>query len=137
MDGVLINNIMEKEVLYNDNMHFEHDLWKSEIAYWRDELKSFNNRLSELVTRWTDKETLAKIGRYQNEFIVHGGAMEDLIETIQQHEIHIAEQSKMGTDMLDSSLAKEHLEFRNRFENQRQIYTELKKKFFRFLQKHI
>ena len=37
-----------KEIVYNENLHFEHENWKSELAFWEDELKSFTNRLSEL-----------------------------------------------------------------------------------------
>ncbi|TYB79509.1 hypothetical protein [Bizionia myxarmorum] len=126
---------MEKEILYNENMHFEHQLWKGELDFWKDELKSFNNRLSELATRWTKKDVLAQLEHYQNEFILHGGVIEDLKETIEEHETRIAGQSKMGEDAIDTELAKRHIEFRNRIETQRHIYSELKKKFFKFLEK--
>lgn len=128
---------MKKELLYNSNMHFEHQQWKGEIAFWKDELKSFNNRLSELVTRWTNKEVLVKLEHYQNEFVLHGSVIEDLQETIYEHETRIAGQSKTGTDAIDTQLAKKHLEFRNSMETQRQIYAELKTAFFRFLTKYM
>jgi hypothetical protein len=116
-------------------MHFEHKHWKDELAFQKDELKSFNNRLSELVTRWTDKEVQAQLEHYQNEFVLHLGVIEDLQETIEEHEIRIAGQSETGTDSIDTQLAKKHIEFRNRIETQRHIYAELKKEFFRFLVK--
>lgn len=128
---------MKKEVLYNSNMHFEHEQWEGELAFWKDELKSFNNRLSELVTRWTDKDVLAQLEHYQNEFVLHGGVIEDLQETIEEHETRIAGQSKTGADAIDMQLAKKHIEFRNRMETQRHIYAELKKEFFRFLTKYM
>ena len=128
---------MEKQILYSDNMHFEHQQWKGEIAFWKDELKSFNNRLSELITRWASKEVLAQIGHYQNQFIVHGGVIDDLLETIEEHDIRMAAQSKTGTDVLDTQLSKKHIEFRNQIETQREIYAELKKNFFRFLEKYL
>ena len=128
---------MEKEVLYNSNMHFEHVQWKRELAFWEDELKSFNNRLSELITRWTDKDVLAQLEHYQNEFILHGGVIEDLQESIEEHEERIAGQSITGEDAIDVQLAKQHVEFRNKMETQREIYAELKKQFFRFLEKYM
>ncbi|WP_273565725.1 hypothetical protein [Maribacter halichondriae] len=124
---------MEKEIIYNSNLHFEHKQWQSELAFWEDELQSFNNRLSELVTRWTAKDVLAKLEHYQNEFILHGGVIEDLQEAIEEHETRIAGQSMTGEDALDIAMVKNHLEFRNKMETQRQIYADLKKKFFRFL----
>ena len=128
---------IQKEVLYNSNMHFEHQQWNRELAFWQDELKSFNHRLSELVTRWTDKYVLAQLEHYQNEFVLHGGVIEDLLEAIEKHEISIASQTKTGIEVLNSSLAKNHIEFRNRLDSQRHIYAELKTEFFRFLSKYM
>jgi hypothetical protein len=127
----------EKEMLFNSNMHFEHQLWKGELAFWKDELKFFNHRLSELVTRWTKKEVLAQLEHYQNEFILHGGVIEDLQESIEEHETRIAAQSKKSTDVLDVQFAKKHMEFRDRIETQRHIYAKLKKEFFKFLEKYM
>ena len=50
---------MEKQVLFNSDLHLEHVQWNRELSFWEDELKSFNKRLEELVVRWTDKEVLA------------------------------------------------------------------------------
>ncbi|MGB5481384.1 MAG: hypothetical protein WBM91_09915 [Eudoraea sp.] len=126
-----------EEVIFNEDLHFEHQQWRSELAFWEDELKSFKNRLSELVTRWTDKTVLAELEHYQNEFILHGGVIDDLQGTIEQHETRIAAQTKAGQDTLDTLLVKRHLEFRNRMETQRQIYADLKKEFFRFLSRYM
>ncbi|MGB5205296.1 hypothetical protein [Eudoraea sp.] len=126
-----------EEVIFNEDLHFEHQQWRSELAFWEDELKSFKNRLSELVTRWTDKTVLAELEHYQNEFILHGGVIDDLQEAIEQHETRIAAQTKTGQNTLDTLLVKRHLEFRNRMETQRQIYADLKKEFFRFLSRYM
>ncbi|MCL7763003.1 hypothetical protein MPF19_06195 [Polaribacter sp. Z014] len=128
---------MKTKILYNENMHFEHINWKRELAFWEDELKSFNRRLSELVSRWTDKDVLAKLEHFQNEFVLHEAVIEDLQEIIEEHETRIAAQSKTNKDALDTQLAKKHVEFRNKMENQRHIYTQLKKGFFRFLEEYM
>ena len=128
---------MEKEIIYNSNMHFEHEQWKGELAFWKQELLFFNNKLSELVTRWTNKDVLAQLEHYQNEFILHGGVIEDLQETIEKHETRIAAQSKEGEDAIDVRLAEQHVAFRDKMETQREIYANLKKEFFRFLEKYM
>lgn len=126
-----------KDVVYNSDLHFEHKQWNSELAFWEDELKTFKNRLSELVARWTDKKVLAQLEHYQNEFFLHGGVIEDLKETIEKHESRMAGHSLKGEDVLDTDLVKKHLEFRNQMETQRQIYADLKKEFIRFLSKYM
>lgn len=128
---------MDEKVLYSDNMHFEHQQWKGEIVFWKDELRSLNYRFSELVTRWTAKEVQTKLDRYQSEFIIHGGVVEDLLEVIEEHEIGMAHQIKTREDSLDAQITKKHLELRNKMEIQRDIYARLKKDFFRFLEKSL
>ncbi|SFI77000.1 hypothetical protein [Olleya namhaensis] len=128
---------MEKEIIYNSNMHFEHEQWKGELAFWKQELLFFNNKLSELVTRWTNKDVLAQLEHYQNQFILHGGVIEDLQETIEKHETRIAAQSIEGEDAIDVRLAEQHVAFRDKMETQREIYADLKKEFFRFLEKYM
>lgn len=128
---------MEKKVLYDSHMDFEHQHWKGEIAFWKGELKSFNKRLSELITRWENKEVLDQIGYYQNQFVFHEDTIDDMLEIIEQHEMHISTKDKAGTDALDTKFSKRHIEFRNQIETERELYTELKKNFFRFLEKYL
>ncbi|ARV15071.1 hypothetical protein [Polaribacter sp. SA4-12] len=128
---------METKILNNVNLHFEHVQWKRELIFWDDELKSFNNRLNELVTRWTDKDVLAQLEHYQNEFILHAGVIDDIVEAINKHEMIISKYSEKSYDFMDIYMVKNHLEFRDKMETQRQIYADLKKEFFRFLSKYM
>ncbi len=128
---------MEKVIINNSDLHFEHKQWDSELAFWKDELKSFNLRLDELVNRWTKKEVLQKLEHYQNEFMLHKGVIEKLQEEIQAHETSIAAQESTGRPALDTILVKNHSDFRKKMEEQRQIYADLKKEFFRFLSQYM
>ena len=51
---------MKNEIIFNSDLYFEHKQWRRELFFWEDELRSFNNRLKELVNRWTDEEILAQ-----------------------------------------------------------------------------
>ena len=128
---------MEKQVIHNSDLHFEHKLWQSELAFWEDELKSFNNRLSDMVTRWTDKKILVQLEHYQNQFILHGTVIDKLQDNITMHEVNISAHYIKGEDVLNHSFVKKHIEFRNKMETQRHIYNDLKKEFFRFLSKYV
>ena len=128
---------METQVLYNSDLHFEHMQWRRELAFWEDELKSFTNRLEELVKRKTDKILLAQLEHYQNQFIIHGDVIEKLQEKILAHEINMGGHSIKGEDVLNQSLVRNHIEIRNKMEIQRNIYGNLKKEFFGFLSKYM
>lgn len=127
---------MEKTVVYDSDLHFEHKQWRGELAFWKDELKLFNNRLDELFDPRYNQDFLSKLEHYQNEFILHGRVINDLLETIEEHESNMAEHSKMGQEALDVGMVKKHMEFRQKMEMQRQIYADLKKDFFQFLTEH-
>lgn len=53
-----------KQVLFNEDLHFEHQQWRSELAFWEDELRSFKNRLEELAHRLMEKKPLAQLEHY-------------------------------------------------------------------------
>ena len=125
---------MEKPFLNSSNMEFEHQRWKGEIEFWKNELESFNNKLSELITRWADKEELAEVGYYQKQFIYHGGVIEDLLDSIEQKETQLSSQIDLDNFKEVPNLSEKHIELRKRMEQQREIYAELKKNIFRFLE---
>ncbi|MFO7673498.1 MAG: hypothetical protein R6V74_07315 [Lutibacter sp.] len=128
---------MERDVIFNSDLHFEHKQWRRELLFWEDELKSLQNRLNELVLRWTDKEVLAQLEHYQNQFIIQENAIDELEDHINLHETNISEQLKKGKDLLDLQMVKKHIEFRNHMDTQRNLYSELKSNFFRFLSKYM
>ena len=129
---------MEKPFLNSSNMEFEHQRWKGEIEFWKNELESFNNKLSELITRWADKKELAEVGYYQKQFIYHDGVIEDLLDSIEQKETQLSSQIDLDNFKEVPNLSEKHIELRKRMEKQREIYAELKKNIFRFLeQKYI
>ena len=128
---------METEVIYNSDLHFEHVHWSKELAFWKDELKSFNNRLSELVLRWTDNNILLQLEQFQNQFIRHRQVIDSLKDGIHTHEINMSKHFKKGEDVMDQVFVHKHMEYREHMEVQRHLYTNLKKDFFKFLSKNM
>ncbi len=124
-----------KEIISNSNLHFEYELWIIELFFWKEELKFFNIQLSELATRWIKKEVMVQLENFQNEFILHGGSIEDLLEATETHETQINGQPQENQETSDKHLIEIHLDLRKHMEMQRQIYINLKKDFFRFLTK--
>lgn len=128
---------MKKEVIFNSDLHFEHLHWYKELAFWEDELKSFNNRLGELVNRWTDKEVLKQLEQFQNKFILQKETIDKLQDSIRNHEMAIAKSYDNDQESLDRILVQKHFNFRLDMEIQRKIYDDLKKDFFNFLSKYM
>lgn len=128
---------MKKEIIYNSDMHFEHQNWRSELAFWEDEIKSFKNRLVEIVKRWTDKNVLAQLEHFQNQFIRHGEVIDTLQHHVNVHETNMAMHYKSGEDVLNRVFVENHVKIRGEMETQRTIYNDLKKEFFEYLSKYM
>lgn len=128
---------MKKEIIYNADLHFEHENWQREINFWEDELKSFHKRLEELVSRWTDKSVLAEIEKFQNKFMIQEKEFDSLKDQIGMHEKNMAAHYEKNEDVLNKMFVNQHLDFRKVLETERNLYNDLKKEFFRFLTKHM
>lgn len=128
---------MKKEIIYNADLHFEHENWQREINFWEDELKSFHKRLEELVSRWTDKSVLAEIEKFENKFMIQEKEFDSLKDQIAMHEKNMAAHYEKNEDVLNKMFVNQHLDFRKVLETERNLYNDLKKDFFRFLTKYM
>ncbi len=128
---------MKKELIFSTDLHFEHETWSRELDFWKDELESFQNRLNELVMKYTDKDMFASIEKFQNQFDIHEEAMNSIRNQIQMHETNMADHYRRDEDSLNAEMVKKHMEIRNRMESQREIICDMKKNLFSFLTKYI
>jgi len=128
---------MEQELIYNADLHFEHENWQRELDFWGDELKSFHLRLEELVNRWTDHKVLAEIEKFQNQFMIQEKEFDSLKDQIAMHEKNMAAHYEKNEDVLNEMFVSQHLALREVMETERNLYDNLKKDFFRFMTKYM
>lgn len=128
---------MKNELIYNVNLHFEHEIWQRELNFWEDELKSFHLRLDELADRWTDHEVLVKIEKFQNRFMIQEKEIDALKDQIAMHELNMSGHYEKNEDVLNKTFVNQHIQFREILERERNLYQTLKKDFFRFLTKYL
>ena len=128
---------MNKELIFNTDLHFEHESWMRELDFWKDEIESFQNRLNEMVMRFSDKDIYASIEKFQNQIVIHEEKLNGIRNRIQMHEANIADHYKKELDSMNQELVKKHLEIRERMEDQRDMMSEMKKNLFAFLTKYI
>lgn len=119
--------------IYMTDLHFEHGQWMNELLFWEDEIVTFKQRLEELVQRWTDKEILAKIEHFQNQFIVHGEVIDTLEAKINKHEKELSHYAIEHPVAIDHVHFSDHSSLRDDINTQRNIYGDLKSDFFKFL----
>lgn len=128
---------MFTKVIFNSDLHFEHLQWKKELLFWKDEIKSFQKRLDEIVQKWTNTKVLAELGQFQNNFTIHKDQINKLIEQIDAHEHNIAVDYQANEDAIDRVHLKYHESFRDKIDTQRELYNDLKHKYYIFLSKYM
>ena len=128
---------MTTQVIYNSDLHLEHLQWKKELLFWKDEIKSFQNRLDEIVQKWSDDLILAELGQFQNNFIIHNNKICTFLEAIESHERNISAHFGANENCIDRVHLKHHEAFRDKLASFRDDYNDLKHKFHLFLSKYL
>jgi hypothetical protein len=109
--------------------------WVKELAFYKDELKTFQTRLEEVVTRNNKQEILAQVEHFQNQFITQNEVIDELNHDFKQFDNTIAANvlgnpitSDHRSIVIPANLIDQHIMFL-------QIYKELKTDFEKFLVK--
>lgn len=123
---------MQDKVHIND-LNFEHNNWKQELEFQKDELKIFQNRLDEIVVRWSNKDVLGRIEQYQNIVIRQNEVVDTLLHEIKVHNQSLGSFAEDHPVAIDHLLFNDHTGMRDKMDRQRTIYGDFKKAFFRFL----
>jgi hypothetical protein len=112
-------------------LHFEHQLWTNELRFFEDEINIYEGYLGDLVTQSNDKEMLAKLEHFQNQFIRQKEVLDELNSDIHKHEQHL---SLLLQDDQDSNDVddEQHQEMSERIDRFKTIYSELKQNFLKF-----
>jgi len=120
---------------YIHELHTEHNTYLSTLAFAKDEIKTFNNRLSDIVTANTKQEILAQVEHFQNQFIRHNEVIDELKHDVHEYEVRIARIAESNNVATDHRKVEDHTELRDQMDTFNHIYSELKNEFKLFLEK--
>lgn len=120
-----------------DVLHFEHDKWVKQLKFYKDELKTYNNRLEDIAKRYNGRGVMAELEKFQNKFIRENEVIDILIHDINQHENILVKSVKENPVASDHRLFDDHGGLRDRMEIFLKIYNELKPQFMRYLTKYM
>lgn len=118
-----------------DDLHFEHERWRKELDFYKDELPVFQRRLEEVASRYTDQAVLAELDHFVNQFTIQKIAFDELAHDIHAHEATLAKYAKEKPVAVDHVLFEDHEPLRDRMETARKIFADLKIEFNRYLAK--
>ena len=128
----MTSNVATKQIYISD-LHFEHRIWLSELKFRKEEINIFEKRLGEIVVRNSDKNMLAKLEQFQNQFIREKEVIDELRHKIKEHENHLAHYAHEHPVAIEHQHFGDHKQLRNEMKSFREIYFVLKEDFFRYL----
>lgn len=131
------NEIPVEERVYMSDLHLDHQLWKNEIQFYREEIKIFNKRLEEIAERNTKQEVMGRLEQFQNHFIRQNEVIDEFLHKVNEHEHHLADYAEKHPVAVDHVHFKDHKGMRDEFDRFVEIYQELKRDFMRFLSKYM
>ncbi|MBI1307369.1 MAG: hypothetical protein GC181_12265 [Bacteroidetes bacterium] len=120
---------------YISELHSRYTQWKKDLEFYRDEIRTFNTRLEELVSQNTKTEVTAQIEHFQNQFIRQNEVIDTLEHDIHAEEHKLAENAQANTVAVEHRKVEENTDLGDQFETFVKIYNELKNEFTEFMAK--
>lgn len=71
---------METKKVYD--LHEENKEWLNKLAFYKDELKVMQNRVSEIAAKNTAKDVLASVEHFQNQLIIQRNNIDELAHSL-------------------------------------------------------
>ena len=127
---------MEQSTVSIEQFQDELQSWKRELSSSKEEIKSFEKELADLCCRKHDREVLAHVEHFQNNFIRQKEVIDELRHDLPDSRYKIANiyNSRYGESNGDHDV---HAHLNDRMETFRKLYYELKDEFQRFETDHL
>jgi hypothetical protein len=109
--------------------------WKKTIEFYSHQLVAFQNRLTEVAKNNSNRQMLAEVEQFQNKFIVEKESFDILRHDIKAQAKKIV-LAAPDYDDIKEDFVDEQFILADRFQTAESLFGELKKSFYRFLEKY-
>lgn len=113
----------------------EHEEWKNTLAFYRDEIKFFRNRLDEVSAKNNGHDILENIEHFQNQIDINDQQLSVLKHDIDKYVHHVFTDSQENGNHVSNSTLVEFETLRSKMAVTTDLYNGLKNEFKKFLEK--
>ena len=124
---------METKKIYE--LHEEHKEWLNNLAFYKDEIKVMQNRISEVATKNSSADVLKQIEHFQNQLIVQRNNIDELCHSIKDHENYLENRVNENPTAVDHRKVNDHPKMRDNYTAFDKVFNELRKELNTFLAK--
>ncbi len=125
---MIINNKSIRE------LHFDHELWLIEMAFWKQEIEVLDKYLAAVNASYSDTVVRAEVEHFQNQFIIQLNFINSLKNDVKAQESLISLLEKdISNKKLQQKKADDEYDIRDRMLTNQKLYIELKQSFKKWL----
>ncbi len=122
---------------YLEVLHREDTTWEKSIMFYRDEIAIFKKRLSEISSKYTDKEVKALVSHFESTFWINLRVLDELIIDISKREEEIVKEIESNPVAYEHRKIQASAELKGKFNMFERLYTGLKNEFNTFSAKYM
>lgn len=128
---------METKRKHLNELHFDHQLWLSEVLFYGYELSLYRKKLEGISFKNTAQEIKKQVEHFQNQFIIQKEQLDLLKHETVVHEQWLAQVAKENPIASDHRLFTDHQATHEKINAFKKIYNDLKAEFNRFLSERL
>jgi hypothetical protein len=129
------NNIIMENKAPIYPQHKEHNIWKSNLLFYKEEINVFKKRLEELAQKNNASEVSLQIEHFQNQFIIQRNNIDELLHAINACETELETKIKKNPIAVDHRKVPFHSGEKEQIESFEINFNALRKEFYRFAAK--
>lgn len=120
---------------YMSELHDDHQRWEKDLAFYKEELGIWKERLGEVSIKNNSTEERSDTEHFQNKFIREAEVIDELMHDINAHESVLVQYAKDHPVAVQHNYFHNHTDLEDRMKRFEELWAELKSEFQRFLSK--
>lgn len=105
------------------------------LTFYKQELSILQERLDEIAGKNTGSEAVIGVEHFQNQFLIHGMAMDQLLYRIHKNDKELENELELTGVYVQAETAVQHEQVHEEYQNEEKLFNELRHEFNRFAAK--
>jgi hypothetical protein len=112
--------------------HEENTEWLNKLSFYTDEITILTGRLEEIAAKNTDKEVLAFVEHFQNQFIIQKNNIDEINHVVKQNEQALEKEINSNPVAVDHRKVEYHAKEADLVNSFEKVFNELREEFNEF-----
>lgn len=121
--------------MYVGDLHHEHMMWLNTLNYRKEEVALLERRMEDIVRRSDEKDVMAQLEHFQNQYIREREVIDVLRHDIKEHDKHVTKEAKEHPIAVDHRNFVEHNLLKDRMVTFEKLCSELRDEFMRWVER--